>query len=83
MPELRIRKFLARLFVLALQRLRGGLDTMIPYFSAEGEFLGSINEGDSCPHQDAKPTGETCFMGCCDYYLCPHCGKRFLVELPD
>jgi hypothetical protein len=59
-------------------------DGQIPYIR-NGEFLGSINyDGPGkCTHPNAKSTGDTCFEGCCDYYKCPDCGRRFLVECPD
>lgn len=40
------------------------------------------DKGTPAQHPDAKDDGE-CSSGCCDYYLCPHCGLRFRVELPD
>jgi hypothetical protein len=56
--------------------------SQVPYFK-DGEFKGSINYDAHCAHPDASRTGETCRDGCCDYYECPDCHKRFLVECPD
>jgi hypothetical protein len=56
---------------------------MEPYFSKDGKFLGSISDTNECTHRNAEPTGQTCSEGCCDYYLCKDCGKRFIVECPD
>jgi hypothetical protein len=36
-----------------------------------------------CRHPNAKPTGRTCALGCCDWYECPDCRRTFLVEVPD
>lgn len=60
------------------------LDMQVPFIK-DGEFLGSIevNPDEKCRHPKATPTGETCESGCCDYYICPDCGKCFLVECPD
>lgn len=55
---------------------------MMPFYK-DGEFKGSYEPSEKCPHKNAKSTGETCRDGCCDYYKCLDCGKTFLVECPD
>jgi len=54
-------------------------------FIKDGKFLGSVESdfNHRCKHPNAKETGETCRDGCCDYWKCPDCGKRWLVECPD
>lgn len=55
-------------------------------FVQDGEFKGSIEsdtKNTSCSHSNARTTGDACAQGCCDWYLCPECGARFLVEVPD
>jgi len=52
-------------------------------FIQNGEFKGSIDKEGDCSHQNAKPNGRTCPLGCCDWYECPDCNQTFLVEVPD
>ena len=56
-------------------------------FVQNGQFLGSVEvdpqRPNQCTHPKATQTGETCSDGCCDEYLCPDCGKKFWVEVPD
>ena len=55
---------------------------MEPYF-IDGEHPDSISDTAHCEHRNTKPTGEDCSNGCCDWYRCEDCGKKFLVECPD
>jgi acetone carboxylase gamma subunit len=54
-------------------------------FIKDGEFAGSVERdpNEACHHPNAEATGDTCHLGCCDEYLCPDCGKVFMVEVPD
>lgn len=52
-------------------------------FIKDGHFMGSIDYDQDCQHTNSHSTGDTCYQGCCDYYQCDDCGKRFLVECPD
>lgn len=42
-------------------------------------------KGELASHPDATYLGDKDYGGgeCCERYECPHCGKRFEIELPQ
>lgn len=50
-----------------------------PYICTK-ESPWDASKGTRVQHPDAVDVGE-CLDGCCDYYKCPNCGRRFTVEV--
>lgn len=64
-------------------------DQMATWPKQDGRFVCTAERpmpqpspGGAWLHPDAEDAG-TCHMGCCDRYQCPHCGVRWLKEMPD
>lgn len=55
---------------------------MTRYVCTKLEPWDEAKHGAYAVHPDAVDDGES-HDGTVDYYKCPHCGKRFGVELPE